>query len=347
MSTTTAPERMSPDQQNQMQTLLQMISGYWVSQTIYAASKLGIPDLLSEGPRPIEFLAQSTQSNPDFLYRVLRALCSVGIFEELPGKTFQLTELGRPLQSDAPDSVRAISIMTGEEHYFAWGHLKQSLLTGQLPFEIAYGTGVFDYFKSHPEAGEAFNAAMTSMVKNVHAAAIPSYDFAAIKRLVDVGGGHGLLLSLILQRYPNMSGILFDLPHVASGATLHLREAQVEDRCEIACGNFFESVPSGADAYLLSHIIHDWNDESATLILRNVREAMNAESKLLLVEYLIKPGNASSMAKYMDLNMLVMTPGGRERTEAEYKALLDAAGLTLTRVIPTPSEHFIIEAIKQ
>ncbi len=327
--------------------LMQMMTGYWVSQVIYTVSKLGIADLLKAGPRHITELVTDLEANEDFLYRVLRASGSLGLFEEKEGRIFQTTPLGELLRSDHPDSMRPVALMLGEEHYQAWGMLKDAVLSGQSPFQSVFGMQVFEYFEKNPAAGETFNDAMTALVRNDHGIIASSYDFSPFRRIVDVGGGHGMLLAAILGRYPNLEGVLFDLPHVAKSAADTLAKAGLSKRCQIESGDFFKAVASGGDAYILAHIVHDWSDDLAVRILQNIRQVIPAHGRLLLVETVISPGNSHAMAKLMDLNMLVMTPGGRERTEAEYASLLERAGFRLIRIVPTPSEISIIEAVRQ
>lgn len=327
-------------------SFLQMTTGYWVTQALYVAAKLGIADLLKNGPQPITALAATLEAHEDFLYRVLRTLCSVGVFEETGEKTFQLSPMAQLLRSDVPQSFRHTVIMLGEEHYMAWGHLKNSVLSGKLPFESVYGMPVFEYFEKHPEAGETFNRAMTEFSANINSAIGGVYDFSPFKTVVDIGGGHGRLLAGILQNNPHLRGILFDLPHVLAGAPAFLEQAGVAERCDLQSGDFFQSVAAGGDVYVLSHIIHDWSDELATRILISVHHALNENGRVLVVEDIVEPGNTPCMAKFMDLNMLVMTPGGRERTEAEYRNLFATAGFTLSRIIPTPSGISVVEGIK-
>ncbi len=347
MSVSSPVESTPSDDIAPAQVLGKMMTGYWLTQALYTATKLGIPDLLTQGEQSIEALVKSTGAHEDFLYRVLRALSSNGIFEELEGRRFRLTPLATALRSDVPDSMRSRIIMMGEEHYVAWGKLYHSVKTGELPFHSAFGMGVFEYFEKHPEASETFNDAMTGYSQKIQAAVIAGYDFTDVKTLVDVGGGHGMLLSGVLKANPHLNGILFDLSHVAAGAAPMFEEAEVSDRVDIRSGDFFQEVPAGGDAYIMSHIIHDWSDELSTRILQNIHRAMAVGGRLLLVEFVVEPGNASPMAKMMDLNMLVMTPGGRERTEAEFRRLFDSSGFELTRLIPISEAHWVIEGKKR
>ena len=330
------------------ETLLQMLSGMWVSQSIYVAAKLGIADLLKQGAKTSEQLANDTDVDAQSLYRVLRALSSIGIFAEGENRLFELTPLATYLQSDSPSSMRAIAIMFGSEdwRWQTWGNILYSVKTGKSAFEHTKGIPIFNYFSQNPEAAEIFNASMTSFSTIHNAAIAASYDFSSIKTLVDVGGGHGGFLSAILKANPMMKGILYDLPPVIEGARQHLEVAGLQERCLEIQGNFFESVPSGGDAYMLKNIIHDWNDESAIAILKNCHRAMPDNGKLLLVETVIPSGNEPSVGKFVDIEMLLMTSGGRERTEAEFQNLFRAAGFKLTSITPTQSPLSVIEGVR-
>jgi hypothetical protein len=346
MLETAMPHAAESKQGMLSQAITQMMMGYFVSQSLYTVTKLGIPDLLANGPENVTELAQKSGSYEDYLYRILRMLAKTGVFKQLPDRTFQLTDMGHLLRSDVSNSMRPMILMTGSEHYQAWGALFDCVKTGKRPFETVYGMNVFEYFEKHPEAGELFNDAMSSLVRNSHSAVIEHYDFSPFNTLVDIGGGHGLLLSMILTRYPNLKGILFDLPHVVKGATDTFEQAGITDRCEIQSGDFFKAVAAGGDVYIMSHIIHDWNDEACITLLKNTHQAMTDNGKLLLVETVIQGENAPIAGEMMDLNMLVMTPGGRERTEEEYRTLLEKAGFRLERIIPTDCNHSIIESVK-
>ena len=328
---------LTPDAQ-----LTRMMAGYWVSQAIYAAAKFGIADLLQAGPRSVDELAAASRTQPTCLYRLLRALASVGIFAEDTDGRFALTPLAEPLVSNAPGSKRALALMMGEEHYLTWGRLADTVKTGENAFEKLYGVPIFDFLSSHPEQAQTFDAAMTGIHGQETAAVLEAYDFSNIGTLADIGGGNGSNLAAILQKYPAMQGILFDLPHVIERAREPVAAAGVESRCQFATGNFFESAPVGADAYLMRHIIHDWDDEKATTILRNCRAAMPPDGRLLLVESVIPPGNAPFFPKFLDLTMMLI-PGGKERTEPEYRQLLSDAGFELQRIVPTTAEIHVIE----
>lgn len=326
--------------------MLQMISGFWVSRAIHAAAKLGIADCLKEQPKTVEELAAITNTHMPSLYRLLRALESVGIFAEDDHHRFGLTPLATTLQTDVPGSMRFFAISElGQAHYLGWENLLHSIKTGEIAFDHIAGMSVWDHYLKNSEAGKLFNCAMTSLTAFVLPAIICSYDFSAFNTVVDVGGGQGSLMTSILKAYPIVKGIVFDIPTVIEEAKSHLQAQGFADRCTVVSGNFFESVTAGGDAYLLKHIIHDWDEEKAIAILKNCHQAMSQHGTLLLFETIIPTGNASSFSKLFDLNMLVMT-GGRERTQEEYQVLLLHAGFQLTQVIQTPSPISIIEALK-
>ena len=322
--------------------MARMITGYWVSQMVYVAAKLRIPDRLADGPKTAEELAQATGTYARSLYRLLRALASLGVFTEGDDHRFSPTPLADALRSDVPGSQWAMAIMMGEEQYRCWGDLLESIRTGQTAFERLYGQPIFDYFAGHPEQARIFDAAMTGIHGPETQAMLDAYDFTGVGVLADIGGGNGSTLVGILERHPEMRGILFDLPGVVERAGAGIEAAGLQGRCEVVGGSFFEAVPGGADAYLLRHIIHDWDDERATAILRTVRRAMGEGARLLVVEGVIPPGDEPSFAKLLDLTMLV-APGGLERTEEEYRRLYEAAGFRLRRIVPTAAGVDVIE----
>jgi ubiquinone/menaquinone biosynthesis C-methylase UbiE len=322
-----------------------MITGYWVSQTLHVAAKLSLADLLKNGPRSADDLAQATATHPRSLYRLLRALASLGVFAEDDRHRFALTPLGECLRGDVPGSQRAMAITSGEEHYRAWGELLYSVRTGQTAFDKLYGLPVFDYLARHPEQAKLFDETMVGVHGRETAAMLEAYDFSGIKVLADIGGGNGSLLTGVLRAYPSMKGILFDLPGVAERARSNLQTAGLSDRCQVVGGSFFESAPVGADAYLLRHIIHDWDDERSTRILRNIHRVLDDGGRLLVVESVIPPGNDPCFGKLLDLTMLVI-PGGQERTREEYERLFAASGFRLTRTVPTKADVSVIEGQK-
>lgn len=327
--------------------MMQMISGYWVSQCIYVAAKLAIADHLSKSPQTYQALATATHSNPSALYRVLRALASVGVFTETESGKFAMTPLAEFLRSDSPQSMQPTAIMLGEpEHYQAWGDLLHSVKTGEPAFDHRFGKGVFEYFGTNPEAAQIFERSMNNFSEIELRAIAPIYDFSDFKVLVDVGGGYGELIAAILQQHPDSKGILFDEKYVIENAANTLAKHGIADRCECVAGSFFDSIPSGGDAYLLKHIVHDWDDERAIAILKTCQQAMDDHSKILVIEQVVPQGNEPSGAKMLDINMLVMCPGGKERTESEFKYIFEQAGLKLLRIVPTAEDIHIIEGCK-
>lgn len=323
------------------QTLAQLLTGYWKSQALYVAARLRLADRLHAGPRTPAELARETDVQPQALYRLLRALASIGCFAEDAEGRFGLTPLAECLL-DRPGSQYALALMNGEEHYHAWGQLLYSVQTGRPAFDHLYGQPVFGYLSAHPEQAKTFDAAMTGIHGAETPAMLDAYNFGGIGTLADVGGGNGSLLCAVLQRYPALRGILYDLPGVIGRATAAIAAAGLADRCTPIAGSFFDAVAAGADAYLLRHIIHDWDDDQALTILRNVRKVIPPHGKLLLVESVLAPGNHPDFAKFLDLTMLVV-PGGQERTEAEYRALFTRAGFRLERIVPTQSPVCVIE----
>jgi hypothetical protein len=325
--------------------LTQVAFGALLSQALYVAAKLSIADLLTDRPQTIDKLAESTGAHERSLYRVLRSLSSIGVFQETEPKVFALTPLAEPLRSDAPNSVRNGVIFMGESwHWNVWGNLLHSVRTGETAWARTHGAEVFDYFATHTEEAEIFNRAMTDMSAVSAPAVVEAYDFSGFRTIADIAGGHGLLLSQILKATPALSGILFDMPQVISGAGTIIEREGVAERVEKVAGDFFRSVPR-ADAYIMKHIIHDWDDERSVKILSNIRRAMTDSGKVLIVEVVVPEGNEPHFSKVMDLEMLA-SPGGLERTAKEYDALLAEAGLKLTRILPTKSPFSIIEAVK-
>lgn len=335
---------MQPESPTPTDRMFQIITSYWTSRAVYVAAKLGLADLVSDRPRTAQELAESTSTDAASLYRVLRALASVGIFNEDEQGRFANTAVSEILRSGVPGSLRATAISElGDDHYEAWTDVLHSVRTGQIAFDQRFGMPVWDYYQKHPADGAVFNESMTGLTRAVEAAVVASYDFSRFSRVVDVGGGHGGLLAAILAVNSNASGVLFDAPQVVDGAGERLRSLGLAGRSEAVGGDFFASVPDGGDLYTLKWIIHDWDDERSVAILGNCRRAMGPGGRLLLVEAVVPPRNEPSFAKFMDLNMLVMT-GGRERTEEEFRRLLASARFRLTRTVATPSPFSVLEA---
>jgi len=313
-----------------------------VSQPIMVAARLGIADLVEEAPRTADELAHATKAHAPSLRRLLRFLTVLGIFAEDATGKYRQTPLSDVLRSNHPESIRNTARMYGSPTFWrSWGDLYETVLTGEPAFDRIFGTSHFDYLRAHPDDAAIFNAAMSSGAYLVLSVIPTAYDFSQFRRIVDVGGGQGALLDGILSANPGLLGVLLDLPEVVAGA-MRLREGPNAQRCQIVGRSFFESLPGGADGYLMKAVIHDWNDNDALRILRNCRRAIDNHGKLLLIERVLEPGNELDPERAMDLNMLVMLRG-RERTEAEFRALLDDAGFRLTRVIKMPLPWSIIE----
>lgn len=323
--------------------LSNMIVGYWQSQAIYAAAKLGIADLLAPGPQTIDALTAASNASPEPLYRLLRALASIGIFAEGPSKTFSLTPLADPLRADAPGSQKAFCLMNGGQQFTSWSEIVYSIQTGKSAYERVNGRPLFEFLATDAEQAQIFDDAMTGIHGRETNLMVDAYDFSGINILVDVGGGNGSSLIGILQHYPEMRGVLFDLPHVVERARPRIEAAGLADRCDLVGGSFFERAPSGADAYMMRHIIHDWDDQRATAILKTCHAAMSEKARLLVVESVIPPGNDPFLGKFLDLVMLVI-PGGKERTAEEYRTLLAGAGFDLQRILPSKHEISLVEA---
>jgi O-methyltransferase domain len=328
--------------------LFRMVTAYYVSRAVHVAAKLGIADLLAEGPRGHDELAKATGTHADSLRRVLGLLASAGVFSEEEDGRFALTPIGACLRSDAPGSMRATALLFGGITQQAWGDLRHSVETGEPAFRRVFGMDSFDYIAQHPDEAANFDAAMAGFTRRVAVAVAEAYDFSPFRRIVDVGGGNGALLAGILSANPTLAGVIFDLPHVAARAGEQTRELGLEGRCEIVGGDFFKEVPSGGDAYLLKHVIHDWNDDRAVDILKSCRRAMGAEARLLIIEGVYPPridqSDESRGAAANDVNMLVCT-GGRQRSEAEFRRIYDAAGFRLTRMVPTQAPVKVIEGV--
>jgi hypothetical protein len=340
MSTPVRAQGPQPTEQ-----LMQMATGYAVSSALYTVTKLGIADLLKNGAKSTRELAHDCGANEDALYRLLRALASVGVFSESSPRVFELTAVGEPLRADREDSFRDMVLwMSDRFHFETYPEMIHAVKTGETVVEKVYGDSCFDYLAKDKEVGEAFHAAMTMFSKMLTPPVLEAYDFSWLngKTLVDIGGGHGQLLTAILKKYPEIRGVIFDLEHVRAGAKARIGDTGLDGRCEAAGGDFFADVPAG-DAYIMKHILHDWSDEKALTILKNCHRASRGNAKVILVEAVLTPGNEPSFAKWLDLEMLLL-PGGRERTEEEFARLFERAGFALTRVVQTKSPVCVLEA---
>lgn len=324
--------------------MLSLIVGFMTTPAVAVAARLGLADLIAVAPRTAEELARETKTHVPSLRRLLRFLASVGVFAEDASGKYRQTALSRTLCKEAPRSLRGFAIMAGSDfNWRPWGDLLETVVTGKPAFDSVHGANIVDYLLAHAEDAEIMNAAMTSLSSVELSEILAAYDFSRFKRIVDVGGGHGLLLRGILSANPQLCGVLADQPSVVASATT-MRSGAIADRCEVVGIDFFQEVPRGSDAYVAKSVIHDWNDRDAVRILKNCRRAISRDGTMLLIERILKPSNQPDPAKFVDLQMLVLAPGGRERTEAEFRALLGEAGFSLTRVIPTAEALWIIES---
>jgi hypothetical protein len=326
--------------------MLRMMRGYWISQAIFTAVRFGVADLLADGPRTPEDLAAATGIPTASLARLLRALAGEGVFADLGDAGYGQTPLSDCLRSDAPESLRASGIVMGEVLFPAWVGLADSLRSGRPSFSDRFGAEFFPYLNAHPHLGSRFQEMMADLNSRTNAAIPVAYDFTRLRHVVDIGGGKGSLLAAILQAYSQVRGTLFDLPDVVEQARINLTEAGVVERCEVIGGDFFTGVPTGADAYILRWILHDFDDDRAVKILRACRAAIAPEGRLLVVERMVEPGAdpASRANNFQDLQMLILL-GGKERTEEEFSRLFEAAGFALRRTIPTGAALRILEGV--
>jgi hypothetical protein len=323
--------------------MLQLIMGTWVAQAVGAAARLGLADELADGDRTADQLAAASGSNPDALYRLMRALSSIGVFR-MNGTQFGLTALGQTLRRGVPGSMRNIAMAeTDTAHWLTWGRFTDSVRTGHMMSREALGMDPWDYYGQHPDLSAQFSRAMQDISAMAIEPVLAGYTFAEHAHVVDVGGAHGTLLGAILQHYPKTRGTLVDLPHVIESARPVYASSPLQGRVTLEPGDFFKAVPESGDVYLLKHILHDWDDEHSVKILRTIRHAMKPSSALLIVELSLPADASPAAAHFMDLNMLVMV-SGRERTVDEYRTLLHGAGFELARAIPTQSPMVLLEA---
>lgn len=325
--------------------VLQMVTAPWISQAIYVAAKLGVADHLHAGPKSAAELAEATGTHADALARVLRALVGVGIFFRDADGRFGLTEMGETLRRDVPNTAAGFAVFFGEPfHWRTVGGMLDTVRTGETAFHREFGGPFFDYLAGDHGAASIFDHAMTSISAPEGPAIARAYDFGRFARVVDVAGGRGHLLGAILKAHPALRGVLFDTHYSVRAGRELLAAEGVADRVEFVEGDFFEGVPSGGDAYFLKHILHDWSDEKCRAILANCAKAMRPGATLLIAEFVLPEGGAPFFGKFLDLEMLLFTDGGRERTAAEYRALLEAAGFEMRRVVPTETDMSLVEA---
>jgi hypothetical protein len=322
----------------------QMILGFMTTKAIHVAARYDIADLIAaNGPMNSASIAAKCGAHEESLHRLLRALASVGIFSEDSEGNFSLTPMAECLTEDSADSVKAMALLTASLFYKAYEEFPYSVQTGEAGFKKAIGMSIFEYLMHHSSEGKIFDRMMTDFHGTETMPMIEAYDFSVFKTVIDVGGGIGEVIAAILTRFPQAEGILFDTPEVISRSRDQIAARGLSDRCQLEEGNFFESVPPGGDAYLLRHIIHDWNDEDAATILSNCRNAMGPAGKVLVVEAVIQEGNDPSPFKWLDLSMLMI--GGKERSRQQFEQLLSKAGLQLNRIIPFLHDLCVVEAI--
>jgi len=346
MSTSTEPRVVTKANAQDIERVMQFASGMGITAALQPIVRMGIPDILANGPLPVAEIAQKTGSNADALYRVMRLLASVGMFAESAWKTFALTPMSQLLRSDTPGSLRDYVLWVSNRfHFRVWSEMGHSIETGQPAVEKVSGKSAFDTIFGDPEVAYDFNSAMTSFSRIIAPALLKAYDFSGIDTLMDVAGGHGAVLCEVLTAYPKMKGILFDLPNVIQEANCHICSLKLDDRCTTIHGDFFESIPAGADAYYMQHIIHDWADEPALKILGNVRRALEGkpDGRLIVMDSVLVENSKPNPAKWLDLEMLLM-PGGRERTEGEWRDLFARANFEITRIVPVQMSTSVIEA---
>jgi hypothetical protein len=323
--------------------MMQFIISKWISKPIYVVAELGIPDMLSDGPKSVDELAQLSKTHAPSLYRVMRALACLGIFSETNDGRFELTPMAECLKTGA---MRSIALMFHSDwHDKAWGNLLQSVRTGEVAFDSVHGMPIFAWFEENRQAERVYNEANAIKAMTSHRAIIDVYDFSGIDTLTDIGGGNGALMAEILNANPKMRGVVADLPSVTKGAKELIQTRDLQARCKVMDCDFFKEIPTGSDAYLMSHILHDWNDEHCQTILKNCNKAMIPGSKLLVLEAVIPPGNEFSISKLLDLEVFVIG-GGRERTEGEFRDLLEASGFKLSQIILTKESISVIEGIR-
>lgn len=328
------------------QRLSGIVNSYVITSAVNAVIRLNIPDILGDGEVDVDALAKQTQTNADALCRVLRLLAAMEIFEETKDRVFANSEASQSIRTDTADSQRAmIEFISDPMHMELYADMLPTIKDGRPSSEHRFKKNIFDLFEENPDEQKRFNDAMSNLSKNAIRGVLDAYDFSGIGTLVDVAGGHGVLLTSILQKYPDMKGVLFDLEHVVSGSKKRIEELKLTERCSTASGDFFKAVPSG-DAYILKHIIHDWDDAQSLKILKNCHAAMakTGARKLLIVEMLLPGRNVMHPSKFLDVEML-MLPGGRERTEEEYRDLLQKAGFQLTSVFATKGPNNVIESV--
>jgi O-methyltransferase domain/Dimerisation domain len=327
--------------------MVELLGGFRISQALYAAAALGVADQLVAGPAPVKALAERAGAHAPSLHRLLRTLASVGVFTEPQPGVFALTPLGQTLTSSQPGSMRDLAIMWMETHYAPFAELIHAVRTGRPAAEHLYGEPFFAWLSHHPEQASRFTGAMANLTSGgFKTAAIASLPLDGTRTIVDVGGADGTVLAAILAGHPHMRAVLFDLPHVITSAPRTLARHGVDDRVNCVGGDFFESVPAGGDAYLVSVVLHNWPDQQAQRILANIAAAGGSGARLLMIEFVVPPGDTPHPSKMSDLNMLAMLDG-KERTETEWRELLTAGDFTGIEIHQTGAPLSVIQATAQ
>ncbi len=329
---------------NTQEKILELTRGFQLSQCLFTATALGIPDLLKDGAKSCEELAQATQTHAHSLYRLLRVLASTGIVTEIAPQQFEVTAMATCLQQDSPDSLKDFILLRAEQDYLCWKELPYSIKTGKSAFERTFGISRYQYNQQTPQLSERFDKAMSTLARKQKEAILSSYDFSTVDTLVDIGGGQGSLLISILKRYPNINATLFEQAETIQRAQELLEKEHLNERCQTVAGSFFEALPEGKEVYILKHVLHNWDDEQALQILQNCRRVMAVGTKLLVIEGVISEKTAQRSI-LLDLTLLVSFASGKLRTESELDQLLQAAGFALNRIISTPSDISIVEAL--
>ncbi|MCG8571643.1 MAG: acetylserotonin O-methyltransferase [Spirochaetes bacterium] len=335
---------MQNNEQNPENQMMKFITAKWISQPIYVAAKLGIPDILAAGPLSITELAKRCQCQSNYLYRILRALTAIGIFKENEQKYFELTPLAEYLQSN---KLRAVALLfLSDWHNQAWDQLLKCVHTGEIPFQTAFGIPCFEWLNQNPAAQDIFHQANAMKAAQTHSVIIHTYDFTPFNNIIDIGGGYGGLIFKILENNPHLQGMIADLPSIVEDVHNQIIKKGLEDRCQAHSCDFFKAIPKNKELYLLSHILHDWDDQHCKKILINCNRAMTTASRLLIVENIISDDDEFGIAKLLDLEVLVMG-GGQERTSQEYQNLLNQCGFLIQNIMPTKSSVSLIECIKK
>lgn len=335
---------MNKHEKEASEKVMQLLTATWINQSLYVVTKLGIPDILSEEPKTVENLSEITKSYAPFLYRIMRALASIGFFYENENRVFSITPMGEMLQKNKMQAI--VLMFLSEWHNHAWEKLFHSVQTGNVAFDTAFGKPCFEWFKENPEEADVFNKANQIKAVASHTMITNFYDFSHLNSIVDIGGGYGGLLYNILNAFPHIKGIVADLPYMKEKVEKQITDNNLRGRCDFRECNFFEKFPDGYDCYILSNILHDWDDDKCEKILKNCYNVMHPNGILIVIESIIPDRNVFSIAKLLDIEVLVMG-GGKERTEIEYRELLNKSGFNLSKIIDTKESVSILECVKQ